>query len=53
MASPGDGPVVCSVIGGNVMRGLKFFHSTAKRMLGAGCVGLSCLLAVALMGLGK
>ena len=34
------------------MRGLRFFHSTAKRLLWAGCVGLSCLLAIALMGCG-
>ena len=34
------------------MRGLKFFHSTAKCLLGAGCVGLSCLLAIALMACG-
>ena len=34
------------------MRVLKFSHSTAKRLLGAGCVGLSCLFAIALMACG-
>ena len=34
------------------MRGLKFFHSTAKRLLGTGCVGLSCLFAIVLVGCG-
>ena len=34
------------------MRGLRFFHSTAKRVLEAGCVGLSCLFAIVLMACG-
>ena len=50
MASPSDGPVAYSVIEGRVTRVLKFFHSTAKRLLGAGCVGLSYLFGIALMG---
>ena len=30
------------------MRGLRFLQSTTKRVLEAGCVGLSCLFAIAL-----
>ena len=34
------------------MRFLKFFHSTAKRLLEATCAGLFCLLAITLTACG-
>ena len=52
IASPDDGPVVCPVMDGSVMIVLKSIQSTAKRLLGAGCAGLSCLFAIALMACG-